>query len=333
MRGFASRQGSADPFAWCYRKSHEPFEANIRNIGLEGDFYGFGDESFQADPAITSREGKHAAAIDALRNGPLGMVDTSAIAPFLGHLAGRVKTFRVGFAGSVGQLVDFMDEVVSDESKLRTMMLKRSRSEISKLVREELSKSGKLKGLSPKRRETLIAHQCRIFFEKARAGETTVAPESKVYLSLLQSQIETMARRGHNRAIVETSGDTHFGGGFHRFIYEVVESDTPLILGDSGPIGSVDGLNFTYAIKDIDAMNVVYLPLSTRLGIVGRKSGSDSSLDCRLLNEAAASLSSEFFIAGVRTPEMESLHRLIGSVPASFLSEEEFDEIKKQTLG
>ncbi len=68
QRGFASQSTNKDTYTWVYRKGEiNSFNANIKNIGLEGYFYAENKET-TLDEIITDAETEYAIYVNELRN-------------------------------------------------------------------------------------------------------------------------------------------------------------------------------------------------------------------------------------------------------------------------
>src|SRR5688572_5806588 len=94
LKGFASRSTGKEVYAYYFRSKLDPIEANIKNIGVERNFYGSQDEP-EVDDAITALESDFATLLENLRGVPSGTdITESGIVEFVVHLTARTMHLR-----------------------------------------------------------------------------------------------------------------------------------------------------------------------------------------------------------------------------------------------
>lgn len=124
QRGFASHSAGDEHFIWVHRKGGSVFNSNIKNAGIEGQFYNHeGDTS--VDDTITDAEGPLSAFVARELQGlPHGTpVGADAAAELIGHLSMRTRHVRQNL-NSIG--AHFMGEIYtaySDPEMLRQKYL------------------------------------------------------------------------------------------------------------------------------------------------------------------------------------------------------------------
>ena len=90
LKGFGSSRRGDEVNVWMYRKGKIGIEVNIKNVGVERDFYGTQQES-GIDAQITCLENEYAPLVDDLRvmEGSSTAVSHPKIPNMVAHLSNR----------------------------------------------------------------------------------------------------------------------------------------------------------------------------------------------------------------------------------------------------
>lgn len=113
QQGFASHASGDATFTWVYRKATAPFNSNITNVGVEGQFYTEG-ENTAADDLITAAEAPFSALIQSLRAGMSEPLLDPRLPQLIAHLEIRTRHLRQSFLQAseflVSKMLDFMSD-------------------------------------------------------------------------------------------------------------------------------------------------------------------------------------------------------------------------------
>src|SRR5699024_956198 len=90
QKGFASHTEGNEIYTWVFRKNGEPFNPNIKNIGVEGDFYTLGDD-YSADDIITDAESDFGELLHLLRKESPNNITDSLIPELIAHIEIRTR--------------------------------------------------------------------------------------------------------------------------------------------------------------------------------------------------------------------------------------------------
>ena len=123
QKGFASHIVGDEAFTWVYRKGKDPFNPNIKNVGVEGFFYSESNDP-ALDDAITAAEGDLASFVETLRvEGEVKQEDFGQAAQLFAHLEVRTRHLRQSFftAGNnlFNELMAFLSDPISCENYFR----------------------------------------------------------------------------------------------------------------------------------------------------------------------------------------------------------------------
>ncbi len=117
QKGFISHESGKESYTWVFSKNKEPYNTNIKNFGLERNFY-TSDDGISADEIITKKEIEFSAIIQKLRQEDLSVLNNSKLPFLLAHLLIRTRLIRDAFADSGEYMTLQLFDKFSDESEL-----------------------------------------------------------------------------------------------------------------------------------------------------------------------------------------------------------------------
>jgi hypothetical protein len=330
QKGFAShftRKG--DAYAWWYRKGNSPINLNTINIGVEGGFYSFAKEQ-TLDEAMTDFEVATESTIADLRAGPpRNLTDTKLIVEYIAHLELRTFHLRqslmnIGNA-AVPMLLSFMD----DESKFSTWIRRRLKAD-PKLLDDPIAARAKELGLEapdPK----VLADALEPYMDDLL---TQIWPDFSRMIDALRASLPEIMRnaskQGQLRALTKALSPPVKVETYQKLSYRLIDTHTPLILGDSGLLFQVANKEPFRTISSADyPLIAVLLPLGTNRLLVG--GAVDYEPDIERLPLEIARCSFNYFIASSKTDQNAQLAAEIGS-DAELMSTEEMIAIFNEVM-
>lgn len=334
LRGFVSSARGRDVRTWLYRKGAVPVEVNIINVAAEKDFYGTRDES-DLDDRITTLESGFASLVNGLRSTSIGAepLRDSRIAQLVTHLTMRTRALRQAAISMTTEMTDGLREHLAQPELLRAELRKKlGKREMLGIVRKYLAEEGR----SPVEIERLlirigpqaIAAMERFLDEYAQEGATVLDDTMRESIKGLPESM-----RSH---FIEALSNNLDGGAraqaYARLNWFSVAVGEPLILGDSVCVFETNGQRPFQPIDDETSQTKsILLPISADRLLVGTAADKVPSIDSRVVGDACARCSLEFFVSAepVTNP---GLHNLIGSW-AGILSADETRTLLEDVRG
>ncbi|WP_319406135.1 DUF4238 domain-containing protein [uncultured Desulfosarcina sp.] len=306
QKGFASHVVGEEVFTWAYRKGKTPFNANIKNVGVEGFFYSENSDT-DLDDTITVAEDDFAQLIDKIRNNNyVDKQDYKKIAQLISHLELRTRHLRQNFFSTGNNLIDKMLYYLSDSAFCEKFLRDRiidDPSLIKETFADELQKRGISQVALP-----LLLRMSKPFLESTIPNmmqfmNELIAHSKKEMPSILKQASKT----GHIKALNRGLAPPVKVNLLEKYKYSVFScKNTPIPLGDSVLIFYVVGdRSFKPFLEKKDDLIAVLLPVSSEQIIVGYKDNYVPNYS--LLPEIIAECSMEYFIAGEFRPEYEQV--------------------------
>lgn len=323
QRGFASHSTSKDFYAWVYRKGEiNPFNSNIKNIGIEGDFYSEDTETI-LDDAITKAESEFGLFVDELRKADeSSFANKAKAAKLIAHLEVRTKNLRVNFRNAGTQIVCEIIAFLENPENCELFIRRQVKTAIKSMIDEELLKRNVPKKMLPIARVKL-----------APIVEQQI-PEMVNHLNLMMIYLREnihkifndSAKSGHIKALKKTHAPPIKVSVYEKLIYRVISTGGNKVpLGDSGVIFHIEGeREFKTVYEKGNKLLAVILPISTTKLLVG--SIKNYSLDISKISNAIASCSLEYFISSEKSLDNYELAKLI-SQNAALLTPAEMSDI------
>ena len=322
LKGFASRVQDKKVFSWVYRKGFEAFEASIRDICVEEDFYGKNDE-LSVDSEITKLEPDFALLLDEVRNTEdRAEVINPKIADFITHLCIRTKHLRDSTRESYEYLVLKLEEYLSDFNNLKDhvfdspLMIDCVLENISKQIPVSEDQKNQLKQLLP------------YFISKYFNGKQFEIEALTLYFF---QQVKTIPRKkikeSHIKALTKNTIPEPRAEMYRNMHWFVLNTDVPLLLGDVGCVFEVEGKNHYRALTGKnDEIKAIYLPISSKQMLVGTAFLTPPPIDYHIFIEKYVKCCREFFICPKPSPHNYLIAQKIG-LDSDLISKEELDRI------
>lgn len=341
LSGFSHRSTGKDSYCWVYRKGRDCHESNLKNVGVEGYFYGKSDTT-ELDQRITNEEDSFAETVRKLRQLRSSEVNNDPEIPRLVvHLSIRTRHLRKSFTSATDILISEIIGAISGPGKFKQLMLNSiaKRPEILReAMLEELEKRDLRKQLTPEQEKQFLDFVQAVapaFIEKSPERHHA---DLMCGLELAKESIPEAMKSGHIRALESSTSPEQRIEHLSNLAWEVlVFPKHSIILGDVGAWAfKIDGGNpsaLSWAGKSIDT---VVLPISHSHALVGTSSGNPISLESRRLNSISASLSLDYFVSSRATDNHQQLSVIIGKDAMTSLEEsvkEATDKMNSEWFG
>lgn len=311
QRGFKSHFVGGEAFTWVYRKGIQPFNTNIKNIGVEGYFYSVGGD-VELDGAITDLERKFSSQILSLRSeNTSALIDQDKIAQLLAHLEIRTRHMRLSFLETGSYLMDELLKNVSDEDAFGRYFKKEIQRDPS-LIQGALARGMQKHGIPLELLPQVIELTDPLLEQVLPKTFSYMSDFAMQFRSSLLQIFKDAVKPGHIGALQETLAPESKVNRFVELQYSVVSSrDVSLPLGDSMVLFHVSGeRSFKPFLEGSDELLAVLLPLGSHHVLIGSKGSYDFEFT-RLRQEIARS-AREYFISSEPPQEHKDLQHLIG---------------------
>ena len=330
QKGFAShftRKGAA--YAWWYRRDETPINLNTINIGVEAGFYSVAKEQ-TLDQAMTEFEVATELTIADLRDGaPRKLTDTTLIVEYIAHLELRTFHLRQSLMNMGNAAVPMFLSLMDDKSKFSTWMRRRFKADPA-LLGDPISARAKELGLEAPDSKVL-ADALEPYMDDLL---TQMWPEFSRMIDALRASLPEMMRdaskQGQLKALTKALSPPAKIETYERLSYRLIDTQTPLILGESGLLFQVaDKKPFRTIFSADYPLIAVLLPLGTNRLLVGGAIDYEPDLERLPLEIARCSLN--YFIASAKTDQNAQLAAEIGS-DAELMSTEEMTAILNEVM-
>lgn len=328
QKGFSSHVNGNEAYTWVYRKDQKAYNTNVKNVGVESQFYSNGDSGL--DDSITDFEGGMARLVSKLRKeSSVIQSDVALIAQFISHLEVRTRHLRQNFfsAGNFmfNEVMDYLDDPSLCEKFCR-QRIKSDPSLIEEVLAEVVSEQGLpqniLSGikLDNSFKETIIQNMI---------SEMPIMVS--YFRSVMKEKIVEASKNGHIKALTKSVAPDIKTRRFEKLSYVLVESEKiSLPLGDSIVFYHLSGeREFKPFLECDDDLNAVILPISSHQLLVG--SVGDFKLDFSVLKRAIADCSLEYFISSECSEENKQLSNHI-SENSHLLSESDIENLIEEVM-
>jgi len=329
QEGFASHNHGGGKFTWVYHKGRSPFNTNIKNIGVEGQFYTENKDT-EVDDTITAAEGKLSALISTLRTEGSASLEDPLLSHLIAHFEIRTRHLREAFIRTVDLISSKLLDFMSDEKAFTDFLIRRIFSDptiLQDLLYKELSRRGLPQALFEPLMRLSSLHGPDLI--KRQSSELPRFAEA--LRSMLPDKLKQAAKSGHIKALKKAIAPAIRVQRYGELSYTVASvGDGPLILGDSIVLFHVEGLKPYKALLDRDDnLKAVFLPLDPRKVLVGVSQGFDAKTFN--LSEAIARCSLEYFISAEKSDTNDRLSNFIGE-DAALLAPEELEDLITEAI-
>lgn len=279
LKGFSSKNEGSDVFVWMYRRGTDGIEINIKNVGVERDFY-CNDSDPGVDDQITALEPQYAALLDELRiQRHSGPASDPRIPRLVAHLCVRTRSLRQSIGSSMAFLFGQLHDHLRSEEALRAATQDRS------VLREELMKQLGSLGIDPGQ-VNVIMPVIEAYLPSVL--ETMMPDLVKVVdtaVGAVRSSLPKAIRTGHIQALSKDPSAGKRAESYAKVNWFVVAVTAPLFLGDSVCVFETGGSRrFKPFDEQGDDVRRIFLPVSSDRLLVGTPYSACPEPDLPLLN-------------------------------------------------
>lgn len=330
QEGFASHRSGEKSFTWVYRRATEPFNTNIINVGVEGQFYSIDGDSI-ADDVLTALEGQFGAIVSDLRLGSAESLRTENLADLIVHLEIRSRHLRESFLNTGEWLVARLLDFVADEEAYAaylTRKLQRDPAIFRESMVEGLTKQGVPEAYWAPLIEAVTPH-LPAFIQHQKVNFSAFANQIRAGMP---AALRAAAKSGHIKVLKNSPIPQPRLQRFKDFKFIVARiPEDDLILGDSIVVFEVAAPKrlFKPVVDADDGIGAVYLPLDRGQVLIGCR--ENFNVDLSMLRQGIACCSLEYFIAPEKTAVNAQLHAQIG-IDAILITQEELENILDEVL-
>ena len=283
QQGFASRVKNDATYTWVFRKGTSPFETNIINVGVESQFYNEGEDT-EADDLITADEGKFDNLVRDIKDGVASSLSDPQLPKMIAHLEIRTRHLRQNFIRMSDTAGSWLFNLMSSDRDTFADLLKRY---------------------------CLTLHYEPLILEtidQLKPKFPNLAAESR---PVLVDQMRQWIKSEHLEVLKQPVALGSRVQRYKNLAYALLQTNEPLIMGDSLVLFHVDGLqSYRPFLGETDSLNAVYLPLTPEKVLVGAQPGFvPGTADLR---KAIVRCSLELFIAAENTASNRRLQEIIG---------------------
>ena len=314
-KGFASKTKKKEVYTWVFVKDRKPYEANIKNIGIEKHFYGTPENS-QVDDLITEKENEFAIFIEQLRKEKYEIdLDSRLPAEFIAHLIVRTQHLRNSLTKAGETTVDIIQknfQTPEDFKNLLINLLRTKPEEIENSLRKEFHK--KFPSIPPDSREKFVKSAILFIPQIIEQQHKQGYVFSKQLLDKMNEKMPSIVKGSQIKALTESVVPEKHLKKFKFFKWKLfVKEENSFISGDIGPIGyyKSDNCFQPYLFSKGDIIQAL-LPISDQHIIVGGVDHCVLEHTCEQINEATALTSKYYFISKCITDKNLKLSSLIG---------------------
>lgn len=308
LRGFASHSIGDATYAWVYRKDRPPFNPNVINIGVEGNFY-VHENSSDIDDKITAIEGELGRIVNGLRQTESAENMSSAeLAWLFAHLEVRTRHLRQNFEQIGGALLNRSIAFISDEAAFGEFVHRTFEHDPTLLLAslaEEMRKLGIQEHMLPSALE-LVRPLLPSLLSTAMPSLVARFTQAMQHVSEKKPELLRLAARaGQLRALRESAAPDAKVTRYRELRYQVLKvTEGSLPLGDSVVLARIGApRQYTSFVASDDRLLALYLPLSPSAVLCGHCPEFSPSVDGLALAIAKCSL--EYYVAHERSPQIE----------------------------
>jgi hypothetical protein len=329
LRGFASRYEDDKEFIWQFRIGAHPPDKDfsLRDVGLSKDFYGKSGPGSLDDFITHKIEPRHADFLSQVREDPAAyaLTDKGTIADLVQTFTVRTRNCRDRLAYISGAGMEILQPIFTDTDKARRWLIKE--------VRRGSPAGDEILTMYVKQTYGVKASESK-YFTWSKKGEFarwlhTREAEKLLHqatagadppLSAVKGQIPELLKTSHNdnlRQMFQLNTGPE-SPRYKRYIQmrwtvQITEGE-PLILGDVAVLQYKRKTGeFSAAYDGIDG-DVVLLPISPDLLVVGVLEDKGPLPSAAKINYHSAALSMYYFVASQHTEREREYQKIVGSM-------------------
>lgn len=311
QKGFASHVKEDEVYTWVFRKDATPFNTNIKNVGVEGNFYSASDGN-QADDNLTEAEdGFSKLVAELFENQDASNLDTGAIAEMIAHLEVRTRHIRQNVSNFSAIIFEEMVRFCRDEHAFNRYIQNKVEKDPSFLgapLEQEFKKNDIPISLIP---IFLQANMPQIL-QMLPQVLPNIRNSALLFLQTVIPLMEESLKRGHIEALNRGLSPAAKAEAYSELEYQLIRTEeNSLPLGDSILVFHIEGDSPYKSFYEKDESLIgIYLPLSSNTVLAGLKTKSEPIIS--ELPKAISKCSLEYFISSAKNDLTDSLHSQIG---------------------
>lgn len=318
LRGFAEVEGETES-VWLFRKDAVPKTVSIQDVGHSKFFYDKPGPG-TLDAFITDKENEYGAFVARLRRERrLNSSDKETLVEFVHSLVLRTRNLRDIMTRGVSSMLNELQPTFTDAEAARRQLLKEQRKNTpmwdKALTNYVRAKYGNL----PRRQEKYVKKRENESFRRwlihgAEAHIQQQVKLNKQEFSQAFEQLGEMTKTSHNSALrefLQPSTDTISPryDRYRRLCWQVWSFERgSLILGDVTVLQFERRAGKFSPAFDGDKGDIILLPLSHDLLVIGTTEGTEELPSLDKINYASAKLSQNFFVA-LQNSEREKVYQ------------------------
>ncbi|WP_226456651.1 DUF4238 domain-containing protein [Pseudomonas sp. AF03-9] len=327
QKGFASRSTSKDVYCWTFSKGSQPFQPNIKNVGIETLFYSMSAETELDDKISKEEQDNFSPLVDRLRAGLIGKYETTSIAEMLAHFEVRSQHLRSNANVLFSELMSTLEHTFANLEFLQELLTK-IMSPDSAIFQKSLMKAG----VSRKMFKQIIKTNPEGLREFQKNIACSVSGAIYDQRHTMPAMIAGAIKSGHIQMLNESIAPQKRVSRYSSLGYSVQNYlDANLPLGDSIVLFHVAGeRKFKPFLDKSDELIAVILPLSSSQYLLGENCEVNVEHYSDLALEIAR-CSFEYFISNESGERTIKLQHEIG-VNSHWLPREEVHKIFADSL-
>lgn len=323
LRGFGTQKGKKT-YVVAYTHDRGTFTPATDGIGAERSFYSELDVeggSTTLDDKITDYEQQIPSVLENLRQ-VSDAIDPVVAAELVTHLAVRNDHFRKSTSAGGADLIAGMTEVLGDEDRAR-LLLGVAGDDPSEMLAIEIAKVWSqylplfnLMGITEKQFNALSFQVMKANFSTFH--EELAGPIREAFGGMIE-KIPEVTANAQRRALADDLAPPKRIERLSEFQWKTIETTDLLILPDCVAIAfDAEAGILPLMLADLDRTESIWMPLASNRLLIGSMHEGVSSPGN--LNELLASCSWDFFVARIRTAELERYRTTLRSRSAKFMS-------------
>lgn len=324
QRGFGLAKGKKTQ-VYVFKKGQEPYRSSTEGVAAQRDFYSEPSDELSLDDKITAYEGQVLApAIAALREAPVGPVDSHVAAAVVVHLSIRSGFVRGSLSAVATDVMDYFAGALSRNETARALLevdSLESRSVMINLIEEDIQlKVGAISEIS---RNALV----KLMHFRAREKFPKIFPELvAMFLLLLKELVEKVPEiivDGHSKVLDMDMAPALRVERLSAMSWRIVLAEPPahFVLPDCLAIGfkTSDFQEMVpYSLLGNEELAGVIMPICSSKVLVGCFDSPE--IDVASLNKSFAKCSMDFFISSVADPGTAEAAEFIGSTVSKYVN-------------
>lgn len=308
QKGFASRSTSKDVYCWTFSKSSQPFQPNIKNVGIETLFYSLSAETELDDKISKEEQDNFSPLVDKLRAGLIDDNERTSIAKMLAHFEVRSQHLRSNASTLFSELMSTLENTFTDLEFLQDLLTKIMSPE-SAIFQKSLMKAG----VSKKILKQIIKNNPDGLLECQKNIALSVSSAIYEQRHTMPAMIAGAIKSGHIQTLNESIAPQKRVNRYSGLGYSVQNYlDANLPLGDSIVLFHIAGQRkFKPFLDKSDELIAVILPLSSGQYLLGTNCEVNIEHYSDLALEIAR-CSFEYFISNESSERTKKLQSEIG---------------------